>query len=314
VKTISFGRYVLSAGTAAALLAGCGGSQPPIGAPDAMSQSRAIATRAEHGGSWMLPEARSEDLLYISDYYGVHMFSYPKGEYVGDIDASGYGLCSDRAGDVFVTDELAYQVYEYAHGSTQRLKTLYDNYVDFNPIDCSVDPTTGNVAVSSEDAGFVVVFPKAEERPKVYYDIHASMYRCAYDNKGDLFVDQVYNRRHNYIGELAKGAAKFRNYLLDPRIAHSGGIQFDGKHIAIEDLESLIVYRLRFSGNKAIVVGSTPLKGAKYIYQYWIQGKMLIGPDLYGDVYFWKYPVGGPPVRSIQGFTEPYGSTVSVSA
>ena len=35
-----------------ALLAACGGSQPPIGAPDAMRQSRAVATHAEHGGSW----------------------------------------------------------------------------------------------------------------------------------------------------------------------------------------------------------------------------------------------------------------------
>jgi hypothetical protein len=29
------------------LLAGCGGSQPPVGAPGAMPQSRAIATHAE---------------------------------------------------------------------------------------------------------------------------------------------------------------------------------------------------------------------------------------------------------------------------
>ena len=50
---------------AAALFAGCGGSQPPIGALGAMPQSSAIAEHATRGESWMLPEAKSEDLLYV---------------------------------------------------------------------------------------------------------------------------------------------------------------------------------------------------------------------------------------------------------
>jgi hypothetical protein len=40
--------------------------QPPIGAPGAMPQGHAIATHAERGKSWMLPEAKTEDLLYAS--------------------------------------------------------------------------------------------------------------------------------------------------------------------------------------------------------------------------------------------------------
>jgi hypothetical protein len=265
----------------------------------------------------MAPEAQSEDLLYVSDFYGVHVFSYPKGLPVGEIGGffQPEGLCTDPAGDIFVTDEIARHVYEYAHGGTSPINVLYDNYVDFNPIDCSVDPITGNVAVSSADAGFVVVFPKAKNTPQVYYDIYASMYRCAYDNKGDLFVDQVSNDHKNYIGELPKVTTKFKNFLLDRRIAHSGGIQFDGKHVAIDDLGSNIVYQLRFSGSKAIVIGSTPLNGVgKWtVEQFWIQGKTLIGPDSNSTVYFWKYPAGGSPVKSIQGFTLNVGSTVSVS-
>jgi hypothetical protein len=312
------GSCALSISAAIVMLAGCAGSQLRTAAPGAMPQSPAFATHADRAGSWMLPEAKRENLLYISDLYGLHVYSYPKGVYVGDVGAYGYGLCSDRAGDVFVTDTPVYQVYEYAHGGTTRLKTLYDNSVDFNPLDCSADPTTGNVAVTGSDSGFVVVFPRGKERPEVYYEQtkgRVNMYMCAYDNKGDLFVDQIYSRghRYQYIGEMPKGDTKFTNYLLDPRIAHPGGIQFDGKHIVIEDLGSLIVYRLRFSGSNAIVVGSTPLNGAKYIYQYWIQGKTLIGPDEYGDVYLWKYPQGGSPVNTIQGFTEPSGSTVSVA-
>jgi hypothetical protein len=45
----------LAIGAAAATLAGCGGSQPPMGAPGATPQSRAVAARVSHGKPWMLP-------------------------------------------------------------------------------------------------------------------------------------------------------------------------------------------------------------------------------------------------------------------
>jgi len=56
-------RYVLSSCVAAALLAGCGGSQPPIGAPGAMPQSAAIAAPADRScGS--PPESLDLEVLY----------------------------------------------------------------------------------------------------------------------------------------------------------------------------------------------------------------------------------------------------------
>jgi hypothetical protein len=298
-------------GVATALLTGCSGPQAPIDAPGAMPQPSAPAAHADRGKSWMLPEAKTEDLLYVSsDYAGVQVFSYPKGQYVGELDAYGAGLCSDQKGDVFVTDTPAYVVDEYAHGGTERLKTLGDNSVDFGPFDCSVDPTTGNLAVASLDSGFVVVFPNAKQNPKVHYEDMSDTHMFY---KGDLFVDQVAKGRNNYIGELPKGATRFTNYLLDRRIAPPGGIQFDGKHVVIEALNSLIAYQLRFSGSKAIIVGSTPLNGTTSVEQYWVQGTTLIGPDENSTVYFWKYPRGGSPVGSIQGLPQPVGSTVSVS-
>jgi hypothetical protein len=39
MKNLDFGRYVLGGFAVAAMLAGCGGSQPPIGAMGAMPQS-----------------------------------------------------------------------------------------------------------------------------------------------------------------------------------------------------------------------------------------------------------------------------------
>jgi hypothetical protein len=54
MRILDFSRYALTSCAAAAMLAGCGGSQPPIGAPGAMPQTSAVATRAERGKSWIL--------------------------------------------------------------------------------------------------------------------------------------------------------------------------------------------------------------------------------------------------------------------
>ena len=87
MSTISSSRHLLSI-VVAASLAACGGPQPPIGPSGAMLQTSAIATHGARGKSWMLPEAKSEDLLYVSsDYDGVQVFSYPKGHTWGEIDA-----------------------------------------------------------------------------------------------------------------------------------------------------------------------------------------------------------------------------------
>ena len=45
MKKLFLSRYALSSCAAAAMLAGCGGSQPPIGAPGAMPQVSALAAR-----------------------------------------------------------------------------------------------------------------------------------------------------------------------------------------------------------------------------------------------------------------------------
>jgi hypothetical protein len=96
--------------SAAALFAGCGGSQPPIGAPGAMPQSRATVTHAEFGASWMLPEARSiKRLLYISDDKTNHVlvYDFARGAKVGELTgfSEPRGQCVDAQGDVWITSD-----------------------------------------------------------------------------------------------------------------------------------------------------------------------------------------------------------------
>ena len=69
------------AGFATALLAGCGGSQvAPTGG------TIAGAASAAHGKSWMLPEAKREDLIYaVGGCGGTCVLSYPEGKVVGEL-------------------------------------------------------------------------------------------------------------------------------------------------------------------------------------------------------------------------------------
>ncbi len=57
MRVADFRRFAFGICAAAALLSGCAGSQPPIGAPGSIPQTSAIATHAPPGKSWMLAEA-----------------------------------------------------------------------------------------------------------------------------------------------------------------------------------------------------------------------------------------------------------------
>ena len=103
-----------------ALLAGCGGSSPPIGGAGAMPQTSAMANHAARGKSWMLPGAKNDSLVYAAGRAEtlIYVYSYPTMKLVGQItDTSGeLGLCSDSAGNVFVPNSFTNSIDEYAHG------------------------------------------------------------------------------------------------------------------------------------------------------------------------------------------------------
>jgi hypothetical protein len=177
-------RHALGTFTAAAVLTGCGnGSGAQFGAP--LSRSGAVATgraftmgRPDRGRSWMAPDTKKRDLLYVSDSfpYGsndVYVYSYPKGKLKGTLTGFNEpsGQCVDKAGDVFIANFGASQILEYAHGGTSPIKTLSDP--DYYPLGCSVDPTTGNLAVTNRlstsfTAGDVAIYADASGTPTSY--------------------------------------------------------------------------------------------------------------------------------------------------
>ncbi len=168
-------RYALGI-LAAAMLAGCGGSQPPIGAPGAMPQSSAIATQAARDGSWMLPEAKSDDLLYVSEEVGgnVRTYRYWHRKLVGVLTGfiSPRGECVDRAGDVYIVDFEANDVVEYSHGSKSPIRVI--NVAPYWPLGCAVDTKTGNLAVANwwqgdgTGEGSLAIYRHAKGKPVIF--------------------------------------------------------------------------------------------------------------------------------------------------
>jgi hypothetical protein len=324
MKNLDFSRYALSACAAVAMLAGCGGSQPPTGAPGAMPQSSAIATRAERGKSWMLPSASNGDLIYATGGCGgVCLVSYPAGKLVDSISVDGGvgGDCSDSTGDVFVTNNT--EVLEYAHGGTSPIATL--SLPGDYAAGCSIDPSTGNLAVVFSGSGAnVAIFPDATGTPTTY-ESHIVSYYCGYDNAGNLFVSGL-NGHQAGLSELPVGESTFSVVSINGSFDGFGQVQWDGKYVTVEGRNSgdIKVSRLQISGSTATIVGETRFKGGlRNAFQSWIYGNRILVPysirgQRVNKISVWSYPKGGKPVINFGQFgqtkwTKFAGVTVSVT-
>ena len=137
---------------------------------------------------------------------------------------------------------------------------------------------------------------------------------CGYDGAGNLYLDAVTFASTIAFAELPKGTTSFRNIKLDQPIQDPAGVQWDGKHIAVGDATTSVIYQFTIKGKKGTEVGSTPLIGGATVGQFWIQGSQVVGPELNGaDAGIWNYPRGGPVKKTITGFNLPTGATISAA-
>ena len=275
----------------------------------------------------MLPEAKDRDLLYVDAGDGaiVYVLSYPKGKLLGEIKQPNsdmqQGLCSDSEGDIFVDAMNGNNgnTYEYKHGSKKPIADLIEPYLWV--YGCSVDPTTGNLAVASVNwlsaASWVAVYKHATGTPQNYEDRAIINYEfCGYDDKGNLFVDGTGQSGRFEFAELPKGSDTFKNISLNQSIEWGGQVQWDGRHIVVgaDDTAPAVAYQFMLKGSRVKEVGSTTLFDSVSVPQFWIQGAVIIGPDAGADeVGLWKYPSGGAPIKTITGVHDPFGATVSLA-
>jgi hypothetical protein len=311
MKSFSLGKCALSGGVAVALLTGCGGSQPPIGGP---AQTSAVAKHTNRGKSWILPEAKGQDLLYLSQDGGsyVYIYSYPQGKAEGVLDTPGWGLCSDnRRGRVYVTDSPISMIYEYARGGTKLLRKLQE--ANQEPFACATDPSTGNLAVLS--ANTVAIFSYGKGSPKTINVAGIRSFSAdAYDENGNLFVDGLTNYNDFALLELPKGGT-FTSIKLDQYIGNPGPVQWDGHHLAVGYPEANLIYQFSLKNGRGKEVGYTYLhsKGGAGAYNPWlISNETVIGSSFIVDsTDIWKYPAGKSPIKVLQGIS---GSGMTLSA
>jgi hypothetical protein len=283
-----------------AVLVGCGAQSGAI--PKFTSEQNGAHQRPS---SWMLPAAKTEDLLYVADSAsGVYVFTYPNGKQVGLLAADvGGGLCSDKGGNLFVTDFGGERVVEYAHGGTKPIATLL---VNGEPWDCSVDAVTGNLATVNSDTdgtGSVTIFTKATGKGTTYTDPGAAFgSTCSYDNAGNLFVSAGFGGARFVLAELPYGDGTFRNIAVNGDFRGGNFIQWDGSYVAVTNAnpkQSVVVSQVEVTGSTASVAGTTRLHGSYgYVKYFWIQGNRLITPLNGGGprarkLGLWRYPAGG---------------------
>lgn len=287
------------------LLTGCGAQQAP-----APTMLPAGAQSTAH--RWMASTASSQDLLYVTgDCGGICVFTYPGGTLLQQLSDSNspFGECVDKAGDVFVADfggnTGTAAVVEYAHGGTKPIATLSDP--GYHPESCSIDPTTGNLAVTN-DGGPVAIYAGAKGDPTYYTDPKAYLTGfCTYDDKGNLFVDGEPIGSGGYaLVEMPKGSYTFKSIKLVGPPSFWYDIQWAGKYLAVS-YGPTVIYHVAISGTKGTVIGSTVLNGpvSGIEVQFWIQGGAIIEPygtgDLPDNVGFWRYPSGGKLRKKLDG-------------
>ncbi len=317
---------------AATTLAGCGAAQVPGGTPLALPGVVRASAPAPRARSWMHQRAQGVDLLYVSDTNGhVYVYSYPAGERIGTLTGfeAPEGLCSDSAGDVYVIDTLAVTVFKYAHAGTKPIEELHT--YGYYPEGCSVDPTSGDLAVADYASnpqlgpGAVTIFKKGKGIGHSYQDSSLNQYFfCTYDAKGNLYVDGTNAATSQaQLAEIPQGSTSFTNITLDKNVGpYPLGVQWDGKYVALQG-STRALYRIKVTGSRGHIIQTTRFKGDRsdLVAQFWIAGRTILIP--YGNgrrivrkVGFWRYPAGGGTRKSIHAphaAAELFGITVSVA-
>jgi hypothetical protein len=296
----------LGAWAALAMLAGCGGSTTQF-APPQSPAANAAAARANRG-SWMDPRAGSSALLYVADSgkNAVYVYSFPGGTLMGTLTGFDVpqGECVDGTGNVWIADQSAREIREYAHGGTTPIATLKDP--EEYPDSCAVDPKTGDLAVtngfSSSGGGSVGIYVGAKGSPVKRIDSSMREYSfVTYADNGDLFVDGVDSQGRFALAKLPKGASKFINITLR-RVRRPGALAWDTTELAIGDAdpfrEAFRIYHLT-DGKPAGHTQLTDGCGALGDFALYGDSVVALDPSCQTAGVF-NYPGGGSPTKEIK--------------
>ncbi|MGA7283308.1 MAG: hypothetical protein WBW87_02080 [Candidatus Cybelea sp.] len=307
------------------LLAGCGGLQTAGGGFAALPQVPPPRHQLAFGNSWMDAGAASHDLLYVTNENGVvNVYRYWQHTLEGVLTdfKDPQGECADAAGNVYIADNGANKLFEYAHGGKSPIRTI--DVSPNSPFGCAVNIKNGDLAVANfnydnSTRGNIEIFRHAKGKPVVYSDRYLLGFQSlAYDGRGDLLATNGTGYDSSYYGAqfvyLPKNGIKLIAIEFCPSTScgYYGavqGIQWDGKYWVFANYSYLL--RWTIVNNQSQFVDEILLNGAyeEGIGPFWLYRKNLKGPatqivassdfESRQAVFYWKYPGGGNPVGSL---------------
>ena len=282
-----------------AILGGCGDSTTPLNTSQLFSPS-ADSSPAMAKAQRPLLYATAGDSQML-----VYLYPHLKQRFDLSPGAQPERECSDRQGDVFVftLDGLV----EYHHGGVSPVTTI-----DVEGESCSVDPVTGDLAVTEEYESEILIFrdTKLGWHLPATRTVSFQPASCAYDDQGNLYVDATLGGKLA-LAELPKGMKTFTSIEVNQPFKLAGSVQWDGAYLAVtQSANPPAIYRYLINGTAATLAGKTSLKGANILAETWIFSRHVVAAADSG-IYIWKYPQGGSFVKTIAIETAG-GVTVSI--
>ncbi len=262
------------------------------------------AVKPDHKKSWISPDAknRGNANLYVSNMgtADVTIYTYKKNGLKTGLSGTLTGFtepavpCADSKGNVFIPDYATGKIYEYAYGATTPSQTLTDP--NGGPVSCSVDPTTGNLAVAdfapSSSNGTVSIYTQATGSPAtVTVSNIAHPAFVGYVPGGDLYVDGYDSSSTFAIARAPSGSNVFGPVTITGATIYTpGAIVWGGSFLLVGDqtyqnTQGSAVYQLCTCGTgetltykgQAVITGSTDVIG------FWKRGSgataRIIAPD-----------------------------------
>ncbi|MGB6516959.1 MAG: hypothetical protein WBE79_00485 [Candidatus Cybelea sp.] len=318
----------LAAAAAAVCIAGCGSAFQT-------GQQTTSSVRNSRLKTWISPDAKDAPVLFfLGDVKlgKIYIFSLPGMTLKGKITGlSGpLGMCSDRAGNIYVAESLQGRVDEFTRTGTQIATYAYSYGGSVSG--CAVNPQNGYLAVLNNAAG-VLIFSSPSSPPTILrVPDRPYLAFAGYNDKGELWVDGNYSQGFVLFRCNAKckplnvyGAQEFR----------AGTVQWDNvrKTWVIFDQScdhqnpGACSYPVSEQGVLGKQTSYDNYKGARVcrVGQAVIGAygqRFVVGGDADHDfcggptgnaVYRWAYPAGGNPTNYavLPNNAVPYGAAIS---
>lgn len=253
MKNLSLRRYALSAGVAVALLAGCGGSQPPIVAPDAMPQAAgplsrsfqpSLSNRIAMHVAAPIPSRAVRDQVVGPDAYKVsrpllYVVDWIKSKVqIYDAIAQNpspiatihrgvnepFGACIDASGTLYVANSLGW-VSEYHLGHAREFMRITKGVGE--PDACAID-AKGNMWLANLN-GHIEKYKKGSTSPSevISHDVTDPV-GIALDHSGNIYVSNGVTKHRANVEIYAPGSDRPTRTITDG-ITSPAGITVDAQ-------------------------------------------------------------------------------------